>query len=118
MSRDYNQSPKDILNGPYNMHYICGPHGKKVSNHLMKDCRTFLWLEGAFGIKESEAQTQGYIGTPGSVSYNTPPPPPLPANGAAPTQAQQTTNNQNDGYIASKGQIMAMIQPMPKLRKI
>jgi hypothetical protein len=34
-SREYNISPKDILNGPYNMHYTF-VKGKRVSNHLMK----------------------------------------------------------------------------------
>jgi hypothetical protein len=40
-SRDYNQSPEDILNGPCHMHYVY-VDGKRVSNHLMRDCRTFL----------------------------------------------------------------------------
>jgi hypothetical protein len=31
------------LNGPYNMHYT-SIDGKRISNHLMKDCRTFLKL--------------------------------------------------------------------------
>jgi hypothetical protein len=44
VSRDYNQSPEDILNEPYNMHYIIDPDGKRQSNHLMKDCHTFLKL--------------------------------------------------------------------------
>jgi hypothetical protein len=42
------------------MHYVYSPNGKKVSNHMMKDCRTFLWLQGAFGAKHAEARTQGY----------------------------------------------------------
>jgi hypothetical protein len=39
-SRDYNQSPEDILNGPCNMHYIFIDENR-FSNQLMKDCRTF-----------------------------------------------------------------------------
>jgi hypothetical protein len=85
--------PKDILNGPCNMHYFYGPNGKKVSNHLMKDCCTFLKLQGAFGTKQAEARNQGYVGTPGSIAYNAPPPPPMPANGAMPTQGKQNPNN-------------------------
>jgi hypothetical protein len=41
------------------MHYIIGPNGIKLSNHLMKDCRTFLKLQGAFGAKQAEAQIVG-----------------------------------------------------------
>jgi hypothetical protein len=41
--RDYNQSPDDILNGPCHMHYTY-VEGKRVLNHMMKDCRTFIKL--------------------------------------------------------------------------
>jgi hypothetical protein len=41
-----------------------------------------------------------------------------PANGATQTQGQLREGNQNDGgYIPSKGQIAAMIQPLPKSNK-
>jgi hypothetical protein len=43
MARDYDQSPKDILNGPCHMHYAY-VYRKRVSNHLMRDCQTFLKL--------------------------------------------------------------------------
>jgi hypothetical protein len=71
-SREYNQSPEDVLNGPCNMHYTF-IDGKRVSNQKMKDCQTFIKLQEAVGSKQSEAQSQGYTGTPGSVAYNAPP---------------------------------------------
>jgi hypothetical protein len=79
-SRDYNQSPEDILIGPCHMHYAYVDR-KRVSNCLMRDCHTFLKLQEAIGSKQSEVRNQGYTGTPGSVAYNAPPPPPLLANG-------------------------------------
>jgi hypothetical protein len=45
-------------------------------------------------------------------------PHPPPSNGAAQVQGQQNQGNQNDGgYIPSKGHITAMIHPMPKSNK-
>jgi hypothetical protein len=72
-SRNYNKSPEDILNGPCNMHYTYVDE-KRISNHRMKDCRTFIRLQKVVGSKQAEAQNQGYAGTPGSSSYNVPPP--------------------------------------------
>jgi hypothetical protein len=71
-------------------------------------------IEEAINSKQTEAHSQGYTGTPGSVAYNAPPPPPMPRNGSAPAQGQ---GNQNDGYLPSKGHIMSMIHPMPKSKK-
>jgi hypothetical protein len=51
--RDYNHSPEDILNGPCNMHYTF-INGKRVSNHLMKGCHTFIKLQEAVGSKHAE----------------------------------------------------------------
>jgi hypothetical protein len=42
-SREYNPSPEDILNGSFHMHYTYVDR-KRVSNHLMRDCITFLKL--------------------------------------------------------------------------
>jgi hypothetical protein len=39
-------SAEDMLHGPYRIHYAY-LDGKRVSNHQMKDCRTFLRLQGA-----------------------------------------------------------------------
>jgi hypothetical protein len=79
----------------------------------MRDCRTFLKLQEAFGSKQTEAQNQGYTGAPGSIAYNEP-----PANGGASVQGQPNLSNKNNGgYIMSRGHIAAMIQPVPKLKK-
>jgi hypothetical protein len=43
VSREYNQSPNDMLNGPCHIHYAF-IDGKRVSRHAMKDCKTFLKL--------------------------------------------------------------------------
>jgi hypothetical protein len=40
-SREYNQLPDDMLNGPCRIHYAF-IDGKRVSRHAMKDCKTFL----------------------------------------------------------------------------
>jgi hypothetical protein len=45
-SRDYNQSPNDILNGPCHIHYTYVDR-KGVLNYMMKDCRTFIKLQEA-----------------------------------------------------------------------
>jgi hypothetical protein len=42
-ARNYDSSPEEILNGPCQMHYAY-LYGNKVSNHIMRDCRTFLRL--------------------------------------------------------------------------
>jgi hypothetical protein len=116
-SREYNQSPDDMLNGPCHMHYTY-IHGKRVSNHAMKDCRTFIKLQEAVGSKQAKARSQGYGGTPRSAANNAPQPNQQIANGAAQGQGQQNQGNQNDGgYIPSKGHIATMIQPMPKSNK-
>jgi hypothetical protein len=49
-SREYNQSPDDMLNGPYHIHYTF-IDGKRVSQHVMKDCKTFLKLQEVAGNK-------------------------------------------------------------------
>jgi hypothetical protein len=46
------------------MHYAY-VDGKRVSNHLMRDCRTFLKLQEAVGFKQAGAQ--------GSIAYDAPP---------------------------------------------
>jgi hypothetical protein len=54
-SREYNQSLEDMLNGPCHMHYT-NIHGKRVSRHAMKDCRTLLKLQEAVGFKQAKAK--------------------------------------------------------------
>jgi hypothetical protein len=62
ISREYNLSLEDMLNGPCHMHYTY-IDGKRVSQHAMKDYRTFLKLQEAVGLKQAEAKSQGYRGT-------------------------------------------------------
>jgi hypothetical protein len=57
-------SAEDMLHGPCRIHYAY-LDGKRVSNHQMKDCRTFLRLQSALdpnqGIRQGERSTsQGY----------------------------------------------------------
>jgi hypothetical protein len=102
-----------MLNGPCHMHYIY-VDGKRVSRHAMKDCRTFLKLQEAVGFKQTEAKSQGYRGS----TNNTPSTNQQPTNGAPQGQGQTNKSNENDGgYIPSKGHIAAMIQPVPKSNK-
>jgi hypothetical protein len=90
------------------MHYAY-IDGKRVSYHLMRDCRTFLRLQEAIGLKQDVAQ--------GSIAYDAPPPS-LPNPGETATQGQFNTGSQsNEGYTQSKNHIAAMIQPVPKSKK-
>jgi hypothetical protein len=66
-SRYFDLSPEDILNGPCHIHYTY-LDGKRVSNHLMRDCRTFIKLQEAMEFSQAEK--------PGSTAYSAPPPPP------------------------------------------
>jgi hypothetical protein len=85
---------------------------------MMKDFRTFIKLQEAAGSKQVEARNQWYVGTPGIAANSAPLQHPPPANEATQGQEQQNQCNQNDrGYIPSKGHITAMIQPVPKSNK-
>jgi hypothetical protein len=104
-SREYNQSQDGMLNGPCHMHYEY-IDGKRVSQHAMKDCRTFLKLQEAVGHKQAEARRQGYD----ENASNVPPANQQATNGGAQGHNQSNQGNQNDGgYIPSKGYITAMI---------
>jgi hypothetical protein len=69
---------------------------KGVSNHSMKDCRTFIKLQEAVGSKQAEARNQGYAGAPGLAANNASPPNIPPANGVVQVQGQPNQGNQND----------------------
>jgi hypothetical protein len=92
-SRNFDPSPEDILNGPCRIHYMY-LDGKRVSNHLMRDCMTFVKLQEAMELSQ-------------------------PANGALPPSYKGAINK---GYPIHNGQcnpqskvyISAMIQPIPK----
>jgi hypothetical protein len=84
-------SAKDMLYGPCRIHYAY-LDGKRVSNHQMKDCRTFLRLQSALDPnqgthQEGKSTSQGY-------------------------QIQHLAK-----HLESKVYISAMIQPVPKSKK-
>jgi hypothetical protein len=84
-------SVEDMLHGPCRIHYVY-LDGKRVSNHQMKDCRTFLRLQNAMdqnkGIRQGGKNTsQGY-------------------------QVQRLAK-----HLESKVYISAIIQPVPKSKK-
>jgi hypothetical protein len=102
-----------MLNGPCHIHFVF-VDGKRVSRHAIKDCKTFLKLQEAAGNKQAEARRQGYE----SNTNNAPSSSQQANNGAAQGQNQPNQGNDNDvGYIPSKGHIAAMIQPIPKSNK-
>jgi hypothetical protein len=102
-----------MLNGPCHIHFAFVDR-KRVSRHAMKDCKTFLKLQEAAGNKQAEARRQGYEGN----TNNTPSSSQQANNEAAQGQNQPNQGNDNEGgYIPSKGHIAAMIHPVPKLNK-
>jgi hypothetical protein len=102
-----------MLNGPCHIHFAF-VDGKRVSRHAMKDCKMFLKLQEVAGNKQAEARRQGYEGN----TNNIPPSNQQANNGAAQGQNKPSQGNDNEGgYNPSKGFIIAMIQPFPKLNK-
>jgi hypothetical protein len=82
---------EDMLYGPCRIHYAY-LDGKRVSNHQMKDCRTFLRLQNAMDLNQGARQgnrsmSQGY-------------------------QVQRLAK-----HLGSKVYISVMIQPVPKSKK-
>jgi hypothetical protein len=74
----------------------------------MKDCKTFLKLQEAVGNKQAKARRQGYEGN----TNNTPPSNQQANNRATQGQNQPSQGNDNEGgYIPSKGHITAMYNP-------
>jgi hypothetical protein len=96
MSKYFDPSAEDILHGPCRIHYAY-LDGKRVSNHLMRDCRTFVKLQEAMEL--SQGAKLGF------------------------TTYEKTTTDQGyqiqsgTGYPQSKVYISAMIQPVPKSKK-
>jgi hypothetical protein len=84
-------SGEDMLYGPCRIHYAYLDR-KRVSNHQMKDCRTFIRLQNA--MDSSKGAWQG--GKSINQGY----------------QMQQLAKQ-----LESKVYISAMIQPVPKLKK-
>jgi hypothetical protein len=57
-SKYFDPSAEDILHGPCRIHYAY-LDGKRVSNHLMRDCRTFVKLQEAMEL--SQGAKLGYM---------------------------------------------------------
>jgi hypothetical protein len=60
--REYNPSPKDMLNRPCHIHSMF-VDGKRVSRHAMKDCTMFLKLQEATLNKQAEENGKDTKGT-------------------------------------------------------
>jgi hypothetical protein len=84
-------SVEDMLYGPCRIHYAY-LDGKRVFNHQMKDCRTFLRLQNAMNLNQGARQGKKSV----SQGY----------------QVQRLAK-----HLESKVYISAMIQPVPKSKK-
>jgi hypothetical protein len=84
-------SAEDMLHGPCRIHYAY-LDGKRVSNHQMEDCRTFLRLQDALELNQGAHRG----------STNT-------------SQGYHVQNNAR--HLESKVYIPAVIQPVPKSKK-
>jgi hypothetical protein len=84
-------SVKNMLYGPCRIHYTY-LDGKRVSNHQMKDCRTFLRLQNTMGSSQGGWQEEKHMGQ----GY----------------QIQRLAR-----HLELKVYISAMIQPVPKSKK-
>jgi hypothetical protein len=84
-------SVEDMLHGPCRIHYAY-LDGKRVSNHQMKECRTFLRLQDALELNQGAHR--------GSTNKS---------------QGYQVQNNAR--HLESKVYISAMSQPVPKSKK-
>jgi hypothetical protein len=84
-------SAEDMLHGPCRIHYAY-LDGKRISNHLVRDCRIFLRLQDALELSQGAHK--------GSTTTG---------------QGYQVQNNA--GQLESKVYISAMIQPVPKSKK-
>jgi hypothetical protein len=84
-------SAEEMLHGPCRIHYAY-LNRKRVSNHQMKDCRTFLRLQNTF--------------IPNKRSYQ---------GGRSTSQGYQMQHLAK--HLESKVYISAMIQPVPKIQE-
>jgi hypothetical protein len=95
-SKYFDPSVEDILHGPCRIHYAY-LDGKRLSNHLMRDCRTFLKLQEAMELSQGAKL--------GCTTYD------------RTTTDQRYQIQSGTGYPQSKVYISAMIQPVPKSKK-
>jgi hypothetical protein len=87
----FGPSAEDMIHGPCRIHYAY-LDGKRVSNHEMKDCRTFLRLQSA--LDPNQGTRQG---------------------GRSTNQGYQMQHLAK--HLESKVYISAMVQPVPKSKK-
>jgi hypothetical protein len=87
---------EDILHGPCHIHYAY-LDGKRVSNHLMRDCKMFLKLQEAMELSQGAKL--------GCTTYD------------RTTTEQGYQIQSGTGYPQSKVYISAMIQPVPRSKK-
>ena len=66
-------SPEDMLNGPCQMHFYLDNNGKRQSEHLQKDCRTFQVLNRYAGHVNTQAANRNPQGPRSEIHI--PPPP-------------------------------------------
>jgi hypothetical protein len=95
-SKYFDPSAEEILHRPCPIHYAY-LDGKRVSNHLMRYCRTFLKLQETMEL--SQGAKLGYTTYDRTTTY----------------QGYQIESG--TGYPQSKVYISAMIQPVPKSKK-
>jgi hypothetical protein len=67
-------SPKDLLNGPCQMHFYIDSDGRRQADHLQKDCRTFQALQRAIERSTADAVRRGCVQGPWSEVHLPPPP--------------------------------------------
>jgi hypothetical protein len=93
---------------------LCVHRRKKSVQACNKGLQDISETPGSSRDKQAKARRQGYEGN----TNNTPPANQQANNGATQGQSQPNQENDNDGgYIPSKGHIIAMIQPVPKSHK-
>jgi hypothetical protein len=90
-SRYSGPSAEDMLHGPCRIHYAY-LDGKRVSNHQMKDCRTFLRLQSTMSSNQEGRQEEKH-------------------------RRQEYHVQKLARHLESKVYISAMIQPVPKSKK-
>ena len=108
-------TPEELLNGPCQMHYYIDSEGRRQSNHLLKDCRTWRYLQRATNATQTEAVNRGFVNGPRSEVHL--PPPPALTSGVQPSVLQITgPSNQNDRYTPSKGALQMIQKARPTNR--
>jgi hypothetical protein len=99
--------PKILLNGPCQMHFYLDNEGKRQSDHLQKDCRTFQALRRYAEDTNTQAANRGYVEGPRSEIQLRPPPAITSANLH---QLQPAAPQGDDGDFINTTRAVSMIQ--------